>query len=42
MVNTQKLTAMAFAYYDGLRSEHDLSKDQQKQVIRLENTILYE
>lgn len=35
MISTQKLTALAFAYNDGLKKPSELSKDQEKQAIRL-------
>ena len=34
MVITQKLTSLAFAYYDGMRSEEKLNADQKSQAIR--------
>ena len=34
MVSTQKLTALAFAYYDGMRSIENLSADQRTQLIK--------
>ena len=34
MITTQKLTAFAFAYYDGMRSEEKLNADQKSQAIR--------
>lgn len=35
MVATQKLTSLAFAYYDGMRKPDDLNDDQKQQSIRL-------
>lgn len=34
MVTTQKLTAFAFAYYDGMRNFEKLSVDQKGQAIK--------
>jgi hypothetical protein len=34
MISTQKLTSLAFAYYDGMRPEEKLNEDQKSQVIR--------
>ena len=34
MISTQKLTSLAFAYYDGLKPAEQLSEDQKTQVIR--------
>lgn len=34
MISTQKLTSLAFAFYDGKRREEDLSSDQKSQAIR--------
>ena len=34
MISTQKLTSLAFAYYDGIRPVSDLNDDQKAQVIR--------
>ncbi len=34
MVSTQKLTSLAFAYYDGMRPEEKLNDDQKTQVIK--------
>lgn len=34
MVITQKLTSLAFAYYDGMRPEEKLNADQKSQAIR--------
>jgi lysophospholipid acyltransferase 1/2 len=33
MITTQKLTTLAFAYYDGMRASESLSKDQKEQVV---------
>ena len=34
MIATQKLTALAFAYYDGMRKDDDLNEDQKSQAIK--------
>ena len=34
MITTQKLTALSFAYYDGMRPTEKLSSDQKSQVIK--------
>ena len=34
MVATQKLTSLAFAYYDGMRKPEDLNEDQKEQSIK--------
>lgn len=34
MIFTQKLTSLAFAYHDGMKSDEDLSPDQRSQAIR--------
>ena len=34
MVSTQKLTSMAFAYYDGMRDDNQLNVDQKQQSIK--------
>ena len=34
MIFTQKMTALAFAYHDGIKSDEKLSSDQRSQVIR--------
>ena len=36
MVTTQKLTAFAFAYYDGMKKLEKLSADQKGQAIKYE------
>ena len=33
MISTQKLTALGFAYYDGMRSQDALTDDQKTQVV---------
>jgi hypothetical protein len=33
MISTQKLTSLAFAYYDGMRSIEKLNDDQKSQAI---------
>lgn len=37
MVATQKLTSLAFAYYDGMRKPNDLNDDQKQQSIKYED-----
>jgi hypothetical protein len=34
MITTQKITALAFAYFDGTKSFETLSDDQKTQVIK--------
>jgi hypothetical protein len=34
MIFTQKLTSLAFAYHDGMKSDDELSPDQRSQAIR--------
>lgn len=34
MVTTQKITSLAFAFYDGSKSETELSEDQKSQSIK--------
>ncbi len=34
MITTQKITALAFAYYDGIKSLETLTEDQKTQVIK--------
>lgn len=34
MIITEKLTSLAFAYYDGMRPEDKLTADQKSQAIR--------
>ncbi len=34
MVNVQKITSLAFAYYDGGRQETMLTADQKQQAVR--------
>lgn len=42
MVATQKLTSLAFAFYDGMRRLEDLNEDQKSQAIRYLKIILLE
>ena len=34
MITTQKLTSLAFAYYDGTKLNEILNKDQKEQVVK--------
>ena len=34
MVTTQKLTSLAFAYYDGSKKKEKLTKDQESQSVK--------
>ena len=34
MIITQKLTALGFAYHDGMKSEDELTEDQKSQSIK--------
>lgn len=40
MISTQKLTALGFAYYDGIRSQDALTDDQKTQVVYKRPTFL--
>ena len=35
MITTQKLTALAFSYYDGMKNFNSLTEDQKTQAIKL-------
>lgn len=39
MVATQKLTSMAFSYYDGVKTEDKLNEDQARYQIKYERYI---
>lgn len=34
MISTQKITAFAFSYYDGMKKEEKLTPDQRTQAIK--------
>jgi len=42
MILTQKLTLLAFSYYDGCQSEENLNPDQKFQLIKYKNNLKFE
>lgn len=40
MISTQRFTSLAFSYYDGLKSDDQMSEDQKNQCVKSLPTVL--